>query len=179
MIEIFNHEKPGCRNSRDVVTYGTSCQSSSNVVWAGRPYENKDIYVAYGLGPGAVLTNVDLSDEDLSNVNFSNADMTDANLAGADLASSTLTRATLSGSNISAAQLKAVASVTGVDITGNDLTRFDLSKSCNNRNYWLFTCWPRVRQVIVDLMIQFLQEIRAELTIVCERCRRFTKRHQY
>lgn len=143
--EIFNHEKPDCRNSRDVVTYGTSCQSSSNVVWAGRAYENKDLYVAYELGPEAVLINVDLSDEDLSNVNFSNADMTDVNLAGADLASSTL-------------------------------TGFDLSKSCNNRNYWLFTCWPHV---IVDLMIQFPQRIHAELTIVCERCRRFTKQHQY
>ena len=49
--------------------------SGSNVVWSGYDDGDWDIYVAYWLGPDAVLNNVDLAGEDLSGIDFSAVDL--------------------------------------------------------------------------------------------------------
>ncbi|MGA0844931.1 MAG: pentapeptide repeat-containing protein [Luteolibacter sp.] len=62
--------------------------SGRNVAWRGYDFDvsgQTEIFVAYWLGAGAVLTGVDLSGEDLTGLVFSGADLRGANLSGAIL----------------------------------------------------------------------------------------------
>ena len=101
--------------------------SGSNVVWRGNADGNDDIYVAYWLGPDAVLNNVDLSGQDLSDIDFSNADLTDANLTGADLSNAILAGAILEGTPLSGATVTAAQILTASSIAGANVSGFDFS----------------------------------------------------
>ncbi len=60
--------------------------SGPNVTWWSMDRETEiwDIYVAYWMGPDAMLENVDLSQEDLSGLDLSGLDLSGTNLSGAD-----------------------------------------------------------------------------------------------
>jgi len=99
--DIYLHDGTSLTNLSDNAASNYDPQiSGSNVVWTGDADGNNDIYVAYWLGPDAVLNNVDLSGEDLSDIDFSNADMTDANLTGADLSNTDLRSASFTSADL-------------------------------------------------------------------------------
>lgn len=77
--------------------------SGRNVAWRGYNFDESgetEIFVAYWLGAGAVLTGVDLSGEDLTGLVFSGADLRGANLTGAILDSGALAGSIIDASTL-------------------------------------------------------------------------------
>ena len=77
--------------------------SGRNVAWRGYDFDvsgETEVFIAYWLGAGAVLTGVDLSGEDLSGLVFTGAD-----LRGVDLTGAILDTGALAGAHIDAATL--------------------------------------------------------------------------
>lgn len=77
--------------------------SGRNVLWSGYDFGRSgevEVFIAYWLGAGAMLSGVDLSGEDLSGLLFTGADLRGAVLTGATLDSGALAGATIDAATL-------------------------------------------------------------------------------